>query len=215
MAKASISNNGSTKTKVSAGLSQTTPAPTSNVYSFRIKIINVPGWLSNDDDDLWPKYDGFAYFDLASNPQLEPIAVINELEADINSYIAKGYSVCLIGHSLGGYYVACMAEKYGLPAVLINPLVKAHESLLLASALEDEPKLKIVKAQLQGLEVLTSHPDSLMVMLQKGDKQQDYRIAMDYYRDCNQIILNGGSHEFHDLDSWIVAIGRFFVSHYE
>lgn len=66
-----------------------------------------------------------------------------------------------------------MAEKYRLPAILFNPLVKAHDSLLLED-IEDRPELKIAQAQLQALETATSQPDSIMVLLQKDDLLQDY-----------------------------------------
>ena len=129
--------------------------------------------------------------------------------------IRKGHNVALVGHSIGGYYATYVAEKYQLPTVLINPLVKAHDSLLLADVLEDSPDLEIVKIQLQELETETTEPDRIMVMLQKGDKLQDYQQVRDYYQDCNQIILNGGSHQFDHLADWVQAMTDFFNRHYQ
>ena len=34
--------------------------------------------------------------------------------------------ISLIGSSLGGFYAAYLAEKYGLKSVLINPVVSSH-----------------------------------------------------------------------------------------
>ena len=181
-----------------------------------LTIIHVLGWeLDNDpEQELWPSL-GFSCFDISSNPELEPHEIIKELEADINTAIESGHNVGLVGHSIGGYYAAYVAEKYRLPAILINPLVKAHDSLLLADMLEDRPELKIAQAQLQELETATSQPDSIMVMLQKGDLLQDYQQARDYYQDCNQIILNDGSHRFDNLAEWVQVMESFFNRYYE
>ena len=181
-----------------------------------LTIIHVLGWeLDNDlERELWPSL-GFSCFDISSNPELEPKHVIKELEADIHTAIESGHNVGLVGHSIGGYYAAYVAEKYRLPAILINPLVKAHDSLLLADVLEDSPELELVQTQLQELETATSQPDSIIVMLQKGDKLQDYQQAIDYYQDCKQIVLDGGSHRFDGLADWVTDITDFFNRYYE
>ena len=181
-----------------------------------LSIIYVPGWnLGNiQEQELWPDL-GFSCFDISSNPEIEPKHVIKELEADINTSIAAGHNVGLVGHSIGGYYAAYVAEKHKLPAVLINPLIKAYDSLLLASTLEDSPNLALIKTQLQELETATSQPDSIMVMLQTGDLLQDYKLAKDYYHGCKQIVLDGGSHQFDNLADWVTDITDFFDRHYD
>ena len=108
-----------------------------------------------------------------------------------------------------------MAEKYRLPVILINPLVKAYDSLFLNSVLEDSPDSELIKIQLQELETAMTDPDSVMVMLQKKDLLQDYQQAIDYYKDCNQIILNGGKHCFDGLADWVQAMTGFFNRHYK
>jgi hypothetical protein len=171
--------------------------------------------LDNDPErELWPSL-GFSCFDISSNLEIEPKAVLQELEEDIHASMAIGRNVGLIGHSVGGYYASYMAEKYRLPAILINPLVKAHDSLLLADMLEDRPELKIAQAQLQELETATSQPDSIMVMLQTGDLLQDYKLAKDYYQDCKQVIVHDGSHQFDNLADWVTDITDFFNRYYE
>ena len=54
-----------------------------------------------------------------------------------------------------------------------------------------------------------------MVMLQTGDKLQDYQQAIDYYQDCKQIVLDGGSHRFDGLADWVTDITDFFNRYYE
>ena len=193
-----------------------TISETNHVETTPLTIIHILGWeLDNDpEQELWPSL-GFSCFDISSNPELEPHEIIKELEADINTAIESGHNVGLVGHSIGGYYAAYVAEKHKLPAVLINPLIKAYDSLLLASTLEDSPNLALIKTQLQELETATSQPDSIMVMLQTGDKLQDYQQAIDYYQDCKQIVLDGGSHRFDGLADWVTDITDFFNRYYE
>ena len=181
-----------------------------------LSIIHVLGWnLNKRLDPQWPNL-GFISFDISTNPSISPKQVLQELEGDINELITNGHNVALVGDSIGGYYASHMASKYRLPVVLINPLVKPYESLLLASLLEDkERELNLVQGELQEMETAIAEPDSVMVMLQKGDKIQDYEDARDYYISCNQVILNNGSHQFDNLKGWIPVIKNFFVQHYE
>ena len=181
-----------------------------------LSIIHVMGWhLNKRSEPGWPNL-GFTSFDISTNPSISPKQVVHELEGDINELITEGHNVALVGDCIGGYYASHMASKYRLPAILINPLVKPYESLLLASLLEDkERELNLVQGELQEMETAIKEPDSVMVMLQKGDKLQDYKQAREYYIDCKQIILDGGSHQFDNLKDWVANIKNFFVKHYE
>ncbi|MCX7170895.1 MAG: esterase, partial [Proteobacteria bacterium] len=62
-------------------------------------------------------------------PQLpvEPGAAVALCERLI---AASDAAVTLVGSSLGGYYATFLAEKHDLKAVLVNPAVVAHLSLL-------------------------------------------------------------------------------------
>ncbi|MDP6969230.1 MAG: YqiA/YcfP family alpha/beta fold hydrolase [Gammaproteobacteria bacterium] len=148
--------------------------------------------------------------DITTSPTAQPRDVMQQLESLLAAERQQGRQVGLIGHAIGGYYAAYLAERYQLPAVLINPLVKAYQSLLLADLLEDHPQLGLVQSQLKALATTISQPDSMMLMLQKGDLLQDYRQALDCYGHGNQIVLNGGSHQFAHLEDWLPAIKGFF-----
>ena len=105
-----------------------------------LSIIHVMGWhLNKQSDPPWPNL-GFMSFDISTNPSISPKQVVHELEGDINELITEGHNVALVGSCIGGFYASYMAAKYRLPVVLINPLVKPYESLLLASLLEDKER---------------------------------------------------------------------------
>ena len=202
-----------------------------------LSIICIPGWQLNSDNnylafaDTWQsKLDqlqgvngqntsfpdvGVFTTDIASKPEMEPKTVIQELDCLINSYIETGLNIGLMGHSIGGYYAAFIAAKYHLPMVLINPLVKAYSSLLLADMLEGKPDfMDHVQIQLKEFET-SCDPNSIMLMLQRGDLFQDYQEALELYAGSNQIILNGGHHNFHNLENWLMAITSFFDGYYK
>lgn len=95
----------------------------SNPETKPLYIIHVLGWdLGNTQDqepELWPDL-GFSCFDISSNIEIEPKEVIQKLEADILIAKADGKRVALVGHSIGGYYAAYMAEKFCLPFLLTH-----------------------------------------------------------------------------------------------
>ena len=214
-----------------------TPAPTM-APDKSLSLIYIPGWQyapenshiehspmgqaaldklqAIDRQQALLSESGIIIFDAATHPQTSPKEVIKQLDMLVSSERQKGLDVGLIGHAIGGYYGAYMAERYHLPAILINPLIKAYKSLLLADMLEDHPGLlTLAQEQLKALETGTTHPDSIMLMLQKGDLLQDYQQALAYYPHCQQIVLNGGHHGFADLADWVDAMMGFFRHYYE
>ena len=202
-----------------------------------LSLIYIPGWklnAGNDDlafTDTWQAVldqvqglieqtdplsgAGVLTAAVSSNPDIEPKVVVQELEGLIHSPLEAGLNVGVVGHSIGGYYAAYIAAKYHLPVVLINPLVKAYSSLLLADMLEDKPDLMaLAKTQLKELE-LPCQADRTMLMLQRGDLLQDYQQALESYNDCNQIVLNGGHYSFHNLQDWLVPVTGFVSRYYD
>lgn len=52
-----------------------------------------------------------------------------ELIEDSLKLLLPFYKIVLVGSSLGGFYASYLADKYGLKAVLINPVVKPEETI--------------------------------------------------------------------------------------
>jgi uncharacterized protein len=131
----------------------------------------------------------------------QPAAAIAELSRTIEA--AKS-PVKLIGSSLGGFYASVLAARYGLRAVLVNPAV--HPQLLLRQALGPQKnwhtseEYDFSQSHLNALaamdEPAPAQPTNLLLLVETGDEVLDYKDAVAYYRDCHQIILQGGDHGF-------------------
>ncbi len=52
-------------------------------------------------------------------------------------------------------------------------------------------------------------PKKYWLMVQKGDETLDYRLAVDKYEECRQLVEPGGSHTFDDYDQWLPKIIQF------
>ncbi|MEQ7919740.1 YqiA/YcfP family alpha/beta fold hydrolase [Xanthomonas sp. WHRI 1810A] len=124
--------------------------------------------------------------------------------AQLESAIAELGRPLLVGSSLGGYYATHLAERHGLKAVLINPVVNPHQ--LFDGFMGTQENLYTGErwelthdhvAALAELEVpAPQDPLRIQVWLQTGDETLDYRRAQAFYRACALRIEAGGDHGF-------------------
>lgn len=137
-----------------------------------------------------------------------PGAAIELLEKRVRA--AHPEHVALVGSSLGGFYATWLCERYNLRAVLINPAVRPYE--LLQQALGRQTNLYTGAqydfsdahlAQLRGREVTTITPDRYLLITRTGDEVLDYRDAVERYRGCEQIVIEGGDHGFGDFGDYL------------
>jgi len=125
--------------------------------------------------------------------------------------------VTLVGSSLGGYYSTYLAERHDLQAVLVNPAVVAHLSLLqyvgqqtnLYSGEVFDFTLAHIE-QLCALEVAQlSKPQRFWLLAEKGDELLDYRQAVAKYAGARQSVLEGGDHSFTRWSDYLDDIIEF------
>lgn len=110
----------------------------------------------------------------------------------------------LVGSSLGGYYSTWLAEKYGLKAALVNPAVVAPLALesyigpqtnMYTGATFDFTARHI--AELRAIEVeRIKVPQRYWLLVETGDQDLDYRVAVEKYAGARQTVLEGGDHGF-------------------
>ena len=122
----------------------------------------------------------------------------------------------VVGSSLGGYYATYLAEKFALPAVLINPAVRPYE--LLVEALGRQKNYRSGEEydfteqhieQLRTLEVDAITPSRYFLMVETADEVLDYRSAVERYRDARHLIVEGGDHGFQSFAVHLDAALKF------
>ncbi len=128
-----------------------------------------------------------------------------EAFALLESILARARTpVALMGSSLGGFYATVLAARHALRAVLINPAV--HPALLLRPALGlqksyySDATYEFSQAHLDELQALDlsapAEPNKLLLLQETGDEVLDWRDAVAFYRDCHQLVFQGGDHGF-------------------
>ncbi|MBN8454633.1 YqiA/YcfP family alpha/beta fold hydrolase [Accumulibacter sp.] len=129
-----------------------------------------------------------------------PLAAVASAEAALSGGAGE---TTLVGSSLGGYYAAWLAEKYGLRAVLVNPAVMAPE--LLAGLVGKHSNFHTGEsfdftnehvAQLRLLETPQVTAERYLLLVETGDEVLDHRQALARYAGSRQIVIEGGDHSF-------------------
>ncbi|MEQ9208356.1 MAG: YqiA/YcfP family alpha/beta fold hydrolase [Pseudomonadales bacterium] len=172
-----------------------------------LKALLTKSWLERNRPDI-----EYQCPELSSYPG-QAIKAIREL-------MAMPYEqTMLVGSSLGGYWSTWLAEEYGHRTVVINPAVKP-------SMLNREDYLGVELKNYYSDEVYTlgdrdaedllsvfvdeiKYPERIWLMAQTGDDTCDYRLAVEKYADCKQLIEEGGDHGFQGYEEWIPEIVRF------
>jgi len=123
----------------------------------------------------------------------------------------------LVGSSLGGFYATCLTEKYGVQSVLINPAITPHEGL--RTYLGPQKNLYSGEEYILTEDHLTqlarlyiakpARMDRYLLMHTIGDELLDWRIAVDHYHGCRQVIVQGSDHGFSEFDQYSDIVLNF------
>jgi predicted esterase YcpF (UPF0227 family) len=127
------------------------------------------------------------------------------------------HMVTLVGSSLGGFYATCLTEKLGVRSILVNPAITPHEGLRAYLGPQkniytgDEYVLTEAHlAQLSHLYVPSpAKMDRYLLMHTTGDELLDWRVAIDHYRDCRQVIVQGSDHGFAEFGAYLDIVMEF------
>ncbi len=129
--------------------------------------------------------------------------------------------VGLMGSSLGGFYALRLAERHGLPAVLINPSVRPWETLAAHTGTGtnyyDGARFEWTPRHVESLARYRvdapSARERYLLMLQTGDEVLDYREALRLLPDAPRILEEGGDHSFRGFERHLPRIEAFFRRH--
>ncbi|MEX0960830.1 MAG: YqiA/YcfP family alpha/beta fold hydrolase [Burkholderiales bacterium] len=123
----------------------------------------------------------------------------------------------LVGSSLGGFYATWLTERTGCRAVLVNPAITPHEGL--RAYLGPQKNLYTHEAYTFTEEHLAqlaefyierpAHLDRYLLIHTTGDELLDWRIAVDRYHGCRQIVVKGSDHGFAEFGAYIEPVLEF------
>lgn len=167
------------------------------------KAVQVKEWLQAHRDDIHYHCPSLTPYPAKTRQTLE--ALVENLQPEITG---------VIGSSLGGYWATWLVEKYDLPAVLINPAVKP--SMLKQDYVNvelrnyhTEDSYRLTDSHLQELLAVDikhiKRSKNYWLMVQTGDETLDYRLAVEKYADCRQLVEDGGDHSFQGFERRIKA----------
>jgi predicted esterase YcpF (UPF0227 family) len=134
----------------------------------------------------------------------------------LDALAARNPDATLVGSSLGGYYATYLAEKHELKAVLLNPAVRPYE--LLAGHLGSQQNFHTGERyeftarhveELRALEVDGITPSRYLLIVATRDEVLDYRLAIERYRGCRQVVIEGGDHGLSDFADHLETILKY------
>ena len=144
-----------------------------------------------------------------------PQEAMADLEERVD--VAGAREVTLVGSSLGGFYATWLTEKKGCRSVLVNPAINPHVGLRDYAGMQRNlytgEEYELTEDHLVQLETLyvprPRHMDRYLLMHTTGDELLDWRVAVDRYRGCRQIVVDGGDHGFSEFGNYIDSVLAF------
>ncbi|MFC6977898.1 YqiA/YcfP family alpha/beta fold hydrolase [Microbulbifer taiwanensis] len=129
----------------------------------------------------------------------------------------------LVGSSMGGFWSSYLAERYRLPAVLVNPAVHPARFMpgYLGQVLKpysgESREYRLTGADVDTMRRLESELQQPLrgrywLLAQRGDETLDCREAEDFYRGQRQTIEDGGDHGFQGFARYCEPIVEFLFS---
>lgn len=153
-----------------------------------------------------------------------PNACASTLESIVENTLERDDVIYLMGSSMGGFWATYLAERYDLPAVLINPAVDAVNLLpaYIDQPLKNYHNDDVYCLKADDLTALSRYDTALIqryrnywLFVQEGDETLDYRLAVRQYQHCRQTIEPNGDHSFQGFDRFHSAVIDFFENYYK
>ena len=147
----------------------------------------------------------------------DPALAFQQIESILSRQARPVDNVTLVGSSLGGFYAAAMAEKYGCRAVLLNPSLQPYETL--AAYLGEQRNLYLDETFIFTAEHLAAlrafaldkitKPERYMVIVEMGDELLDHQLALSQFTGASTIVVPNGNHDLASFPTHIAALLQF------
>lgn len=177
------------------------------------KAVQLEQWVAEERPDIEYHCPALSAY---------PSEVRLELERLVESLLPG--PVYLVGSSMGGFWATWLAEKYNLPAVLINPAVRPTGLMPKYVGIElknyhNDDTYTLGQGDIDALaEMELAKPrrlENYWLLAQSGDETLDYRQALEYYQDSKQLVEEGGDHSFQGFERFIPASLTFCDAFYK
>ncbi len=144
-----------------------------------------------------------------------PAQAIDLLERVVTA--APAEEVTLIGSSLGGFYATWLTEKFAVRSVLVNPAITPHEGLRAylgtQKNLYTDEAYELTEGHLAELARLhvprPARTDHYLLMHTTGDELLDWGIAVEHYKGCRSVIVQGSDHGFAEFGEYLDIVLEF------
>jgi predicted esterase YcpF (UPF0227 family) len=144
-----------------------------------------------------------------------PGAAIELLEREVRAHPPA--NVTLVGSSLGGFYATWLTERLGVRSVLVNPAITPHEGLRAwlgpQKNLYTDEAYELTQAHLDELAALQvprpARIENYLLMHTTGDELLDWRVAVDHYKGCRSVIVQGSDHGFAEFGDYLDIVLQF------
>jgi predicted esterase YcpF (UPF0227 family) len=127
-------------------------------------------------------------------------------------------SMAVLGSSLGGFYATVLAERWGIPAVVMNPAVNPARDLApfvgeLQAFHDPTQRFTFHAAYIDELRAMTpspvTRPERYFALIAKGDELLDWREMSKRYPGAAGALLEGSDHGLSDFAEHLPALLRF------
>ena len=122
----------------------------------------------------------------------------------------------LVGSSLGGFYAHWLAQRTGCRAVLLNPATEPwtviNDYLGVQTIFGTDRTIEVLPSfadQTKAMVSQVTDPKQYFVLLCTGDEVLDWRKAQKKYEACQQLVVEGNTHEILDFENYLTILDRF------
>jgi predicted esterase YcpF (UPF0227 family) len=128
-------------------------------------------------------------------------------------------SMAVIGSSLGGFYAMVVAERFGCPAVVLNPAVKPARDLAgyvgQVTAWHSDERSHFRAEDVDEFRDMTplqlTRPQRYFAVIAKGDEVLDWHEMAERHAGCRIKLLEGSDHALSDFDAHLPDVLRFLA----
>jgi len=125
--------------------------------------------------------------------------------------------LAIVGSSLGGFYATWLAERLGVPAVLLNPAVDPLKNLEqqvgVTTAWHSDQPFEFRREYIDELAELKvariTRPERYFLIAATGDEVLDYRDMVAHYAGARQHVIDGSDHAISEFPQYVDEVLAF------